>query len=111
MLAAGEQQPAIWQLLEELGAEGSCWGGACLYALQRYSEPSWRGPAQKEGLFGVLDEGQVLMQELHWEVEAKLMNVLAFITSRKDVVLEDKLHNSSLQISVHHSIILLHQIK
>lgn len=63
--AAGEQQPAVWQMLEEWGAEGSCWGGPLLQALQRCSEPSWRVPVDEEVLLGGLDEGQALIQELH----------------------------------------------
>ena len=59
--------------------------GAASTSMQRYSEPSWRDPVQAEGLFKVLDEGQMLIQELRWEAEAKLMSMLACITSRKDI--------------------------
>ena len=80
---AGDQQPAVWQLLDDWGTEGSCWGGPLLQALQQYCKPAWRAAGDGEGELRGLDEGQALIQELHWEIEAKLMNMLAFITSRE----------------------------
>lgn len=83
MMHAGEHQPAIWQLLDRWGLEGSPWGGPPLSALQHYSECSWRIPSGVEGGLGGQDMGQALIQELHWEAEAKLMNILTFITTRE----------------------------
>lgn len=80
---AGEQQPAIWHLLDSWASGGPSWGGPLLHALQQYSQCSWRAPSnvQESIEFNTMDKGQALIQELHWEVEAKVMNMLALITS------------------------------
>lgn len=83
MRRAGESKSAIWQLVEGWGTEGSDWGGRLLQALQHLTQPAWRGPCRLPGQDKGLDEAQALCQELHWEAEAKLMNILKFMTSRR----------------------------